>query len=202
MRATSEGPAQRTITAGRRSNARLKIKRAASYSGPSGVITWPTISERQLADRLRIERSVILFFRVPKPTRFSNRPKRAPVECGGKRRLPHELSSGNERHIQLPQLSALVPPMNSDREAYAASFLPSISFGTFRWNPSKQVFSFRVTGNSEVVSTSLGLISTYGMIRNWRVSGNPHLQLRPSRTRSSAFGDRRRAPCVPDAPAG
>ena len=53
-RATSDGPAQRTITAGCRSPARLKIKRAASYSGPSGVITWLVIFGSELADRRRI----------------------------------------------------------------------------------------------------------------------------------------------------
>jgi len=44
-RLTSWAFAQRTISAGRRSNARLNTIRADSYSGSSGVITCPEIRE-------------------------------------------------------------------------------------------------------------------------------------------------------------
>jgi hypothetical protein len=41
----SDAPAHRTISAGRRSNARLKTWRADSYSGAAGVITLPVMAE-------------------------------------------------------------------------------------------------------------------------------------------------------------
>jgi hypothetical protein len=95
-------PLHRTRGKQRSSLCLLAVQRAARQSG-------------ELADRLRIQRSAILFIRVEKPVRFTYRPKRASAERSGERHLPSEVSPGNKRHIFAPSsvvagISWRVPP--------------------------------------------------------------------------------------------